>query len=133
MPESKTYSPELLPRRGEFTAWALTIASTLGLYFLAGSDPVPLLAWFFVVFFAFSAASISLGNWMDRRTFIHIGSDGLIFENGLRKIHFSSAVGDFGAGDWQASPFCLFHAWRNAIPGQSARADRVRRWEADSG
>jgi hypothetical protein len=87
MPESKTYSPELLPRRGEFTAWALTIASTLGLYFLAGSDPVPLLAWFFVVFFAFSAASISLGNWMDRRTFIHIGSDGLIFENGLRKIH----------------------------------------------
>jgi hypothetical protein len=89
MTESKTYTPELLPRRGEFTAWALTIASALGLYFLAGSNPVPFPVWFFVVFFAFSAASISLGNWMDRRTFICIGSNGLIFENGLRTIHLA--------------------------------------------
>jgi hypothetical protein len=105
MPESKTYTtstsshhpgvltgvhrPELLPRRGEFSAWALTIAIALGFYFLTRPGPAPGLAWFFVIFFAVSAASISLGNWMDRKTFIRIESDGVVFENGLRKSHLT--------------------------------------------
>jgi hypothetical protein len=87
--ESRIYTPELLPRRGEFSAWALTVAAALGFYFLARPGTVPLLAWFFVIFFAFSAASISLGNWMDRRTFIRIEPDGVVFENGLRKAHLT--------------------------------------------
>jgi hypothetical protein len=85
MPEPRTYIPELLPRRGEFTAWALTVAVALGFYFLSRPGPTPLLAWFFIIFFAFSAASISLGNWMDRRTFIRVEPGGVVYENGLRK------------------------------------------------
>ena len=89
MPESRTYFPELLPRRGEFTAWALTFATALGFYFLTKPGPVPLLAWFFVISFVFSAASISLGNWMDRKTFIRIEPNGIVFENGVRKAHLT--------------------------------------------
>jgi hypothetical protein len=97
MSETRTYStstgsthrPEPLPRRGEFTAWALTFAVVFGLYFLSQPGPAPLAAWIFVIFFAFSAASISLGNWMDRRTFIRVEPDGIIFENGLRNIHLT--------------------------------------------
>jgi hypothetical protein len=89
LPESKTYTPEILPRRGEFSAWALTFATAFGFYFLTRPGPAPLLAWFFVIFFAFSAASISLGNWMDRRTFICVDPGGVVFENGLRKVHLT--------------------------------------------
>jgi uncharacterized protein (DUF58 family) len=85
LPESRTHTPELLPRLGEFSAWALTIASALGLSLLSSPTQIPFLAWFLVIFFAFSAASISLGNWMDRRTFIRLEPDGVVFENGLRK------------------------------------------------
>jgi hypothetical protein len=90
--ESKIYNPELLPRRGEFTAWALTLLAAIGLYFLSLRGPLPFWAWFFVVFLAFSAASISLGNWMDRKTFIRLEADGVTFENGLRKTHLSWGV-----------------------------------------
>jgi hypothetical protein len=89
MSESRTFTPERLPRRGEFSAWALTIAIALGFYLLTRPGPAPLLVWFFIVFFAFSAASISLGNWMDRRTFIRLEPDGVVFENGLRKAHLT--------------------------------------------
>jgi hypothetical protein len=89
MPETKAYTPELLPRRGEFTAWVLTVVITLGFYFLSRPGPIPAVAWLFVIFFAFSAASISLGNWMDRRTFIRMEPDGIVFENGLRKTHLT--------------------------------------------
>jgi hypothetical protein len=87
MPESKTYIPERLPRRGEFSAWALTIVTAFGFYVLSRPVAIPFLAWFFIAVFTFSAASISLGNWMDRHTFIRIEPDGVVFENGLRKTH----------------------------------------------
>jgi hypothetical protein len=83
------YRPELLPRRGEFSAWLLTFATALGFYFLSRPGPFPLPAWFFVAGFAFSAASISLGNWMDRRTFIRLEPEGVVYENGLRKVRLS--------------------------------------------
>lgn len=89
MPETKTYTPELLPRRGEFSAWALTLVTAFGFYILSQPVPIPLLAWFFIGIFAFSAFSISLGNWMDRHTFIRIEPDGVVFENGLRKAHLT--------------------------------------------
>jgi len=85
MSENKTYTPELLSRRGESTAWALALAAALGLYFLSLRQSLPFWAWFFVALLIFSAASISLGNWVDRHTFIRLESDGVVFENGLRK------------------------------------------------
>ena len=89
MSASKTYTPELLSRRGEYTAWALTLLAAIGLYFLSLRGPLPFWAWFFVVFLAFSAASISLGNWMDRKTFIRLEAGGVTFENGLRKAYLN--------------------------------------------
>jgi hypothetical protein len=89
MPESKTYRPELLPRRGEYTSWALAAASALGLYAFTLRGLVPSWAWFFVAFLLFSAISISLGNWMDRHTFIYLQADGVAFENSLRKVHLA--------------------------------------------
>ena len=85
MTETKTYTPELLSRWGEITAWALAVAAALGLYFLSWRQSLPFWAWFFVVFLAFSAGSISLGNWVDRRTFIRLEAGGVHFENGLRR------------------------------------------------
>jgi len=87
MPESKTYHPQLLPRRGELTAWALALLAAIGLYFLSLRGPLPVWAIFLVVFLAFAAASISLGNWMDRHTFIRLEAESIHFENGLRKTH----------------------------------------------
>ncbi|RPH57420.1 MAG: hypothetical protein EHM81_11610 [Chloroflexi bacterium] len=89
MPEAKTYKPELLPRRGEYTAWALAFAAALGLYILVLRNLVPSWTWFFVAFLFFSAISISLGNWMDRHTFIQLQNDGVVFENGLRKVRLA--------------------------------------------
>jgi hypothetical protein len=84
MTETKTFTPEFLPRRGEITAWVLAIVAAFGLYFLGLRQPLPFWAWFFVIFLIFSAASISFGNWVDRRTLIRLEPGGVAFENGLR-------------------------------------------------
>jgi hypothetical protein len=91
MTETKTYTPELLSRRGEITAWSLAVVAALGLYFLALRQPIPFWAWFFVFFLTLSAASITLGNWVDRKTFIRVENDGVVFENGLRKARLAWA------------------------------------------
>ncbi len=85
MMDHKTFKPEFLSRRGEWTAWALMFAAALGLYFLGQRQGVPFWAWSFVGLLLFSAASISLGNWMDRQTTIRLDTDGVVYENGLRK------------------------------------------------
>lgn len=79
------FRPELLSRRGEFVAWGLTLVVTatwviLRLYGQAVSVFVILLDLFFLL----AALSISLGNWMDRRTVIRLDPEGIRFENGLR-------------------------------------------------
>lgn len=89
MTEAKTYHPELLPQRGEYTAWALAVLAALGLYIFTLRGLTPTWAWFFVAFLFISALSISLGNWMDRHTVINIQADGVRFENGLRKVHLA--------------------------------------------
>jgi hypothetical protein len=91
MSEPQTYKPQLLPRQGELTAWALTFLAALGLYFLSLRSPLPTWAWFFFLLLAFSAASLSLGNWMDRKTFIRLEAGGVLFENGLRKTRLTWA------------------------------------------
>jgi len=89
MSENKTYTPELLSRQAEITAWALSAAAGLGLYLLSLRAIAPYWAWFLFAILAFSAASMSLGNWMDRKTFIRLEADGVVYENGLRKAHLS--------------------------------------------
>lgn len=85
-PESREFRPELLSRRGEWTAWALILAASLGMWFLNQSGYIPFWTWIFWAFLLFSAASISLGNWLDRKTVIRLESDGIRFENGLRRV-----------------------------------------------
>lgn len=84
--EDQEFRPELLSRRGEWTAWALALAAGLGMWFLHRSGYTPLWAWLFWIFLLFSAISISLGNWLDRNTIILLDSDGVRFENGLRRV-----------------------------------------------
>lgn len=91
MPESDTreFRPELLPRRGEWTAWVLALAASAGMWLLNWSGYVPVWAWIFWVFLLFSGLSISLGNWLDRNTVIRLDADGIRFENGLRRVRLS--------------------------------------------
>ena len=91
MPESKTreFRPELLSRRGEWTAWALALAASFGMWFLHRDGYIPAWAWIFWVFLLFSGVSISLGNWLDRTTVIQLEADGIHFENGLRHVWLS--------------------------------------------
>jgi hypothetical protein len=85
--EVRTYHPVLLPRNGEFTAWGLSALSILGLVFLnLWSESIPLWVLVLVLFLLFAALSISLGNWMDRKTRLEISENGVSFENGLRKV-----------------------------------------------
>ena len=84
--ETREFRPELISRRGEWTAWALALAASLGMWLLNRSGYIPLWAWIFWVFLLFSGVSISLGNWLDRSTVIRLESDGIHFENRLRHV-----------------------------------------------
>jgi len=86
--ETREFRPELISRRGEWTAWALALASSLGMWFLNRSGYIPLWAWIFWAFLLFSGISISLGNWLDRNSVIWLETDGIRFENGLRRVWF---------------------------------------------
>ena len=76
---------ELTTRRGELFAWITALLALAGWLILE-------LAWqrtlpgvpFLTVFLFLAALSISLGNWMDRRSRIRIQPDGIVFDNGLR-------------------------------------------------
>ena len=83
------FKPELVSRRGEMIAWGSTLLVSLvwiTLSQLGQSVPiaVPLLALILLL----ASLSISLGNWMDRKTLILIDSESISFRNGLRKVHF---------------------------------------------
>ena len=84
--ENREFHPDLLSRRGEWTAWTLTLAASVGMVFRQQTGYIPFWAWIFWGFLLFSGVSISLGNWMDRRTVVRLDSEGVYFENGLRKI-----------------------------------------------
>ncbi len=87
MSNVREFRPEILPRRGELTAWGLSVGLTfLMLIFNSRWGAVPGFVWAFLTFLLFSASSISLGNWVDRRTVIRLEADGIHFENGLRSV-----------------------------------------------
>lgn len=87
--QEQVFRPELLPRQGERNAWLFAAFSALALGILHFQGVVPLFSWIFVAFLLFSALSISLGNWMDRRTVLCLAADGVSFENGLRRVQLS--------------------------------------------
>ena len=84
--EKHEFRPELISRRGEWTAWGLALVASLGIWLLNRSGYVPLWAWIFWAFLLFSGVSISLGNWLDRKSVIWLEADGIRFENGLRRV-----------------------------------------------
>lgn len=86
----KEYRPELLSRRGEYTAWAATLVSAAGLavFAITGREP-PRTAVILCIFLLFVSLGISLSNWMDRRTVLKLGEQGVAFYNGLRSAEIS--------------------------------------------
>ncbi len=90
MSEPQEFRPEMTSRRGEWIAWALALG--LGAVLLFANQALPALSafvWLFEGFLVFSAMSISLGNWMDRKTVIRVDDLGIAFENGLRSVRLA--------------------------------------------
>lgn len=82
------YRPVLLPRRGELIAWTLALLVGAAWLFLEFTGRATFLAMpILMIFLLFSAASISLGNWMDRRSVLRLDDTGLSFQNGIRDVH----------------------------------------------
>ena len=81
----RKYYPEQLSRRGEITVWMLLVLVMLtGLILKLSGSPVPYTVTVLGVFFLLAGLAISLGNWMDRRTFIKVSAEGIEFKIGLR-------------------------------------------------
>ena len=83
----KEFRPELIPRKGERVAWLLLL---LALVYLAvgiwSADGLTWVAVLFVTLMFLSAGSITLGNWVDRKTVLCLNPEGVSFSNGLRNI-----------------------------------------------
>ena len=84
------FRPERFSRRGEITAWGLTILSLSGWVALSVREiSIP---WFFIflsVFMLVAALATSLSNWSDSHTLLRLDNDGVHFENGLRQVHLT--------------------------------------------
>jgi hypothetical protein len=81
------YRPELLSRRGEGLAWLTTLFSfTAWIILSLTGRPLLSVVPFMSFFFLLAAASISLGNWVDRSTVLRLEDNGLAFKNGLRNV-----------------------------------------------
>jgi uncharacterized membrane protein len=79
------YVPELLPRRGEYIAWALAgVALAAWIILTLGGYPVFWALPIVTILLILIALGISLGNWMDRHTWIRIDADGIEYKNGIR-------------------------------------------------
>ncbi|MGB9521748.1 MAG: hypothetical protein ACPL6F_03225, partial [Anaerolineales bacterium] len=85
--ETKSYRTIPAPRTGEGNAWILTFLVFLIWFFMRISrQTIPGSVTLFLIFLVFAASLISLNNWVERHTTILIDSQGLRFENGLRKV-----------------------------------------------
>jgi len=83
----REYRPELIPRRGEWIAWASALIVSAAWIALRWNErPVFIVLPFLAITLVLAALSISLGNWMDRRTVIRLGEAGMEYDNGLRHV-----------------------------------------------
>ncbi|MBC8332763.1 MAG: PH domain-containing protein [Anaerolineae bacterium] len=88
MSAKRDFTPELIPRKGEWIAWILAGLALIfwGLVrFRVESVPWGAIALFVILFL--SAGSISLGNWVDRHTVLSLDPEGIQYRNGLRSIN----------------------------------------------
>ena len=87
MIKSREYRPERISRRGELVAWgAALLVTAAGAILYASGRPVGWVIPVLGAFLAAAGASISLGNWMDRRTRLRLEPGGVIYTNGLRRV-----------------------------------------------
>ena len=85
MPEE--YRPILLSRRSESLAWLSTALMLVGwIILLVRGQGVPNFAPYMTIFLLLASLSISLGNWMDRKSLLTLGAQGVEFSNGLRHV-----------------------------------------------
>lgn len=83
------FRPVLLSRRAELLAWGLALIMLVTWWILqANQAPYTTAAVFLVVFLVFAAVGTSLSNWIERRSVLRIGENGVGFENGLRSVSF---------------------------------------------
>jgi len=83
------FRSELLSRNGEFIAWSLALL-LVAVWYLEGWIGFRITALVFLaIFMLLAAMSISLGNWMDRRTYIRLKEQGIEYSNGLRHTHLT--------------------------------------------
>ena len=83
----KEFRPELIPRKGERVAWLLLLLALVYLSVALWRDDG--LTWIAVVLVSLmflSAGSITLGNWVDRKTVLRLNPEGVSFNNGLRNV-----------------------------------------------
>jgi hypothetical protein len=86
--EFQEYRPELLSRRGELIAWGCAILVGVGWIIMEVTGQRTFSAVVFLeIFLVLAGLSISLGNWMDRKTVIRIDESGIGYQNGLRTLH----------------------------------------------
>lgn len=84
------FRPVLTNRNGEVLAWLAALGLGAAAIALRGQGggwigSLPYLA----IFVGLIAASISLSNWMDRRTVLRLDSQGVFFTNGLRRVRLT--------------------------------------------
>lgn len=80
------FRPEVSTRRGEVTAWGLAILAFVGWALLSARGVrVSWLYIFLALFLLLSGLAISLTNWVERRTVLRLETDGVSYENGLRR------------------------------------------------
>ena len=85
---AQEFRPQLLSRRGELIAWSLAILVMLTWVILvATGKPVQRLLPFLAIVLLFAGMGISLSNWMDRHSLIHLDPESVTFDNGLRHTH----------------------------------------------
>lgn len=86
------FQPELISRRGELIAWLGCLIVGAGWLILAiFSQDINLLIPIVFILLALGAASISLGNWVDRKTHLSLSPAGVAYTNGLRSVRLDWA------------------------------------------
>jgi hypothetical protein len=91
-PAANEFRPELISRRGEAIAWACALlVGGAWLALLLGGKGANLLVLILAIPLFLAAMSISLGNWVDRRTRLRLDAEGVAFQNGLRDVRMAWA------------------------------------------
>jgi hypothetical protein len=80
------YKPLTAPRRSELTAWILALSLAVALYFVRFQGMGRAGGFILLAFLALSAITMSIGNWVDRKTYLRIDQQTIDFFNGAREV-----------------------------------------------